>query len=225
VRSRLSVVSVVLGIAVLLFLSGCMLVNSPPVASFTRTPSSGTAPLNVTFSAAASRDSDGTITGYAWNFGDGGTGAGSSTSHIYQTAGNYTAVLRITDDDGDIDTTSRSIIVTGSSTPPTSGADYSLTAAQLLDEYDANEVAADLKYKGKLLAVTGYIDNITSYSTSLGVWLAPSQGWALITVNCYFPLSAQQQIAQLSEGQQITVVGVCGGEGIFGVRLRECYIQ
>ena len=89
----------VLGITVLILLAGCTSINSPPVASFTSNPSSGPSPLTVSFSATASRDSDGTIVSYEWSFGDGGsaTATGVTTSYTYQTAGTYTAVLRVTD--------------------------------------------------------------------------------------------------------------------------------
>jgi len=86
--------------------------NSPPVASFTRTPSSGEAPLNVSFNASGSYDSDGSIVSYEWDFGDGGSDTGVTTSHTYQNAGTYTAVLRVTDNNGSTDTVSRSITVT-----------------------------------------------------------------------------------------------------------------
>ena len=63
-----------------------------PLAGFSATPTSGTAPLSTTF-----RDtSTGTITGYAWNFGDGGTSTASDPSHTYTKAGNYTVSLTTT---------------------------------------------------------------------------------------------------------------------------------
>ena len=60
--------------------------NVPPVASFT----SSCTDLTCSFDASESSDSDGTITGYAWNFGDGTTGTGETTSHTYATAGSKT---------------------------------------------------------------------------------------------------------------------------------------
>src|SRR5438093_794963 len=45
--------------------------NQPPVARLTVTPSSGTAPLQVTANASASSDADGAITSYRFDFGDG----------------------------------------------------------------------------------------------------------------------------------------------------------
>lgn len=78
--------------------------NSPPVASFTRTPSSGEAPLSVSFNASASSDPDGSIVSYVWSFGDGGSGSGITATHTYNSTGTYTAQLTVTDDDGATDT-------------------------------------------------------------------------------------------------------------------------
>src|SRR5262249_40281450 len=46
----------------------------PPTAAISLDHASGIAPLVVNFSGAGSTDSDGSITAYAWNFGDGSTG-------------------------------------------------------------------------------------------------------------------------------------------------------
>jgi PKD repeat protein len=74
--------------------------NLPPTAAFTVTPSEGTAPLAVSFDAASSSDPDGLVVGYAWAFGDGNTGSGSTAQHTYSTAGTYLARLTVTDDRG-----------------------------------------------------------------------------------------------------------------------------
>ena len=54
--------------------------------------------LVVRFDATGSRDPDGTIIGYRWQFGDGTRGNGIHPSHIYVRSGNYTATLTVTDD-------------------------------------------------------------------------------------------------------------------------------
>jgi hypothetical protein len=84
----------------LVLLTGCFETNSPPVASFTASPSSGNAPLSVSFNASSSYDSDGSIATYEWDFGDGGHGSGITVSHTYTTAGTYTANLVVRDNDG-----------------------------------------------------------------------------------------------------------------------------
>ena len=95
--------------------------NQSPTANFTATPTSGDAPLSVNFNASSSSDTDGSIVSYSWNFGDGLTGTGVSSSHTYGSAGNYTATLTVTDDDGSTDSSSRLIQVTeppASNLPP-----------------------------------------------------------------------------------------------------------
>jgi PKD repeat protein len=71
-----------------------------PVAVLTASPVSGSVPLTVNFSAAGSSDADGSIVAYEWTFGDGGSGSGAAVSHVYTTAGSYTAQLRVTDNTG-----------------------------------------------------------------------------------------------------------------------------
>src|SRR5206468_6985562 len=58
-------------------------VNTPPVASFT----SGCTGMTCSFNASASSDSDGTIAGYVWTFGDGTTRSGATATHAYGVAG------------------------------------------------------------------------------------------------------------------------------------------
>ena len=87
--------------------------NQVPTAVATGTPVSGDARLIVDFDGSGSTDSDGTISTYAWDFGDGSTGAISQNpSHIYFRAGNYTATLTVTDDEGATDTDTVAITVT-----------------------------------------------------------------------------------------------------------------
>lgn len=82
-------------------------VNQVPTASFT---TSGTGDT-VSVDASGSTDSDGTITGYAWDFGDGHTGTGPITSHVYGQAGTYTISLKVTDNGGLSTTTTQSVTV------------------------------------------------------------------------------------------------------------------
>ncbi len=56
--------------------------------------------MDVTFDASLSKDSDGSIVSYAWNFGDGATGTGAVARHSYQAAGAYTVTVTVTDDRG-----------------------------------------------------------------------------------------------------------------------------
>ncbi|WP_158584014.1 PKD domain-containing protein [Salinibius halmophilus] len=80
--------------------------NQAPTASF----SSSAQALTVSFNNA-SRDADGTITTYNWQFGDGSTSSAASPSHTYVAGGTYTVSLTVTDDDGASDTTTKRVTV------------------------------------------------------------------------------------------------------------------
>jgi len=89
----------------LLFLSACNLedavvpeVDDTAVKAFiTASPTEGDSPLEVTFDGSNSSSANGTITTFAWNFGDGQYGSGAKVTHTYLKAGKYTASLTVTD--------------------------------------------------------------------------------------------------------------------------------
>ncbi len=54
----------------------------------------------VAFDGSSSSDPDGTVTGWAWTFGDGDVGAGTTPTHAYSTPGSYPVALRVTDNSG-----------------------------------------------------------------------------------------------------------------------------
>ncbi|RAX17648.1 PKD domain-containing protein [Pseudarthrobacter sp. AG30] len=87
-----------------------------PVASFTANPTTGTAPLNVTFTDTSTN----TPTSWAWDFGDGGTATIQNPAHSYAAAGTYTAKLTATNSTGSSSATA-TISVTSTPPPPTSG--------------------------------------------------------------------------------------------------------
>jgi len=86
--------------------------NTAPVARISSDKTSGTAPTTINFSASGSSDPEGSALTYAWDFGDGSTGSGVTTSKIYQAAGTYTAAVRVTDAGGLSSSASVNITVT-----------------------------------------------------------------------------------------------------------------
>ncbi len=84
-----------------------------PVAQFTGSPVSGTSPLNVNFTNA----STGSITSYAWSFGDGTSSTVASPSHVYSAAGVYTVSLTATGPGGSNTQTRTSYVTVTAPTP------------------------------------------------------------------------------------------------------------
>jgi len=86
----------------------------PPTANLTADVTAGPAPLTVELSGAASRDSDGRIIDYRWNFGDGTSAAGESldtVTHTFESEGTYVVILTVLDNDLRTDTASLEVEV------------------------------------------------------------------------------------------------------------------
>jgi trimeric autotransporter adhesin len=95
---------------------GGALPNQAPTAAFT----SSATYLSASVDAATSADLDGTVTEWAWDFGDGGTATGATASHTYAAAGTYTVTLVVTDDKGLTGTTTRQVTVRANEAPTAS---------------------------------------------------------------------------------------------------------
>jgi PKD repeat protein len=102
----------------------------PPTASFTATPNF----RDVQFDGTASTPTVGTITSYAWDFGDGATGSGVTAQHTYATASTYHVTLTVTDSYGGIGTQSSDVTV-ANAPPPT--ASFTATPTYLSTQFNA----------------------------------------------------------------------------------------
>jgi len=91
--------------------------NVPPIAN-AGGPYYGSKVIPVIFDATNSKDLDGSIVLYTWDFGDGKTGSGSITTHQYTANGNYIATLSIKDDDGATDTDTAVVHIITGNLPP-----------------------------------------------------------------------------------------------------------
>jgi PKD repeat protein/glucose/arabinose dehydrogenase len=95
--------------------------NQPPVADLNATPTTGNAPLTVSFDGTGSSDPDpGDTLSYAWDLdGDGAfdDSTATQTSYTYTASGGYNASLRVTDSKGASDTEAVTITVGGNTGP------------------------------------------------------------------------------------------------------------
>jgi subtilisin family serine protease len=87
--------------------------NQAPVASFTMRAT------DLTCDFTDTSTDDGSIVGWAWNFGDGATSLLQNPSRTYAADGTFTVSLTVTDNGGLTNSTSRSVTVTAPGEPPT----------------------------------------------------------------------------------------------------------
>jgi PKD repeat protein len=104
----------------------CWRVSGAVRAVMSAAPSTGVAPLLVSFDGSRSTTPNGTITSWAWSFGDGVFGTGPLITHLYTNPGTYAASLTVTDSTGASSVATGSIVANPS--PP--AAPSGLTASQ-----------------------------------------------------------------------------------------------
>ncbi|MGI8779305.1 MAG: PKD domain-containing protein [Solirubrobacteraceae bacterium] len=85
--------------------------NALPTAALDTTLTGGESSLAVAFDASGSSDSNGSVAGYEWEFGDGQTATGRTVSHTYRNAGTFIAKLTVSDELGATASTTRSVTV------------------------------------------------------------------------------------------------------------------
>lgn len=101
-----------------------------------------------------------------------------------------------------------------------------VTASKLISDYEDNKVAADQKYEGKWLKVTG---TISSIDTDIGgdVYICLEDGsdaWSFTDVQCYFNDDSIDSVASLKNGNIVTVIGKCTGMS-WNVGLSDCELN
>ena len=96
-------------------------------------------------------------------------------------------------------------------------------ASTLYAEYQANQVAADQKYKGKVVVVSGIIDRIGK--DLLDQTLIHMGKSSLAGVDFTFVKSDSSSIANLKKGQTVSVKGRIDGELLTSVMLKDCTLQ
>ena len=97
---------------------------------------------------------------------------------------------------------------------------YNLDAKTLFEEYNADENAANAKYLGKAIEVSGTVTSVTTDDRgTMNIML--STGNEMGAVNCQF--EKQNKMPEAKEGSSITVKGFCSGL-LLDVVLVDCEI-
>ena len=110
----------------------------------------------------------------------------------------------------------QSPIVTSDSNPS-----VTISASKLYKEYNENEIAADEKYKGKIIEITGVIRDIgNDIMDNAYITLVGNEYFG--DIQCYF--NEKSVVAKLSKGKKITVIGSCSGLMI-NVQINNCIVR
>lgn len=191
--------------------------DTAPTAAMQATPTSGTAPLTVTFTSNGSGDDRG-IVAYEWNFGDGSTivrTADASIVYTYNAAGNYTATLVVWDTANQpSNTASTAIAVASADAPPQAALQSDRTSgpAPLLVNFDASASTDDN-------GIVAYEWNFGEGGTVVG---GPTASYEYANPGTYTAMVVVRDAASQTSSAQLVIVvdnsvssgGSGGGEAV-----------
>lgn len=104
-----------------------------------------------------------------------------------------------------------------------------VSSQDLYTAYEENKVNADNLYKGKILAVTGEITDITQdlITKNPCIKLDTGDTYGIYTIQCFFKDNddTNAYIAELRDGQTVTIYGKCTGVPVLEVQLSNCYFE
>jgi hypothetical protein len=101
--------------------------------------------------------------------------------------------------------------------------DYRTTADALFSEFKENEVAADAKYKGKIVVVSGVIQAIGK-DVMDQAYIVLGGGGFLDGVQCTFTESQNASVGSLTKGESVSVKGEISGK-MGNVLITKCSLQ
>jgi glucose/arabinose dehydrogenase len=157
--------------------------NQPPVARATASPTSGPAPLSVSFDGTTSSDPDGDALSYAWDLDGDGAYDDFTTAKPTRTysTGNYRVGLRVTDSRGATDTLDQPLTISAGNTPPaaTISAPLSTTTWKVGDRISFSGSATDQQE---------------------GTLPAARLSWSLIVHHCYSDTDCHEHPVQSFPG-------------------------
>lgn len=146
-----------------------------PTAKFSYSPTIAIMSERVTFDASASTPNGGTISNYAWGFGDGKTGSGKIATHNYTSVGIFVITLTVTDSEGLSNVTQTSVKTYARPTPdfyyyPTYPSIGELVAfdASFSFDFDGTVVSYQWNFSDGTPTLSGKI--VTHYFSANGVY-------------------------------------------------------
>ena len=95
-----------------------------------------------------------------------------------------------------------------------------ITARELADDFDSNQVAAEAKWKDKFVEFSATISNITDAGISFHD--VATKDFSLTQISCR--VEDKTQLLPLKNSQTVTVRGVVGTQTIGVIEVRQCEI-
>lgn len=93
-----------------------------------------------------------------------------------------------------------------------------ISATDLADDFDNNQVAAEAKWKDKFVEFSAQISNITD--TGISFTNVASKQFSFTQISCR--ITDKQQLLPLKNGQTVTVRGIVGSQTVGVISINNC---
>ena len=190
-----------------------VLVDAPPIASFTSSPDLPVVGGLVRFDGTGSTDSDAIVL-YEWTFGDGGTATGQTTGHSYATTGFFVVTLRVVDAFG-FDAASSQQVEVGLNTAPSARRALTGTISQLVAWGPGAEPAApSLPLAGAVVSIQNVSPTATTDSHGTYGFVNLPSSCCFLTVRLGGTIVAMPPRVQLGTDPSTTLFDIATGSQV-----------
>jgi hypothetical protein len=103
---------------------------------------------------------------------------------------------------------------------------FEVTAERLAKAYDENAVAANQKFKGNWVAITGVVVDVQDAPPTVRLSGDGNPRFSILNVYCEFEESYRAELAKIRTESKITIYGkVEGGSGVGSPRIVRCRLE
>ena len=100
-----------------------------------------------------------------------------------------------------------------------------VTAQQIYEDYEANEVVAEERYEGNWALITGTVSSITEAGNQYDVKLETDEVFSISNIVCKVAKDHRAEVLSLTAGQTVTVLGKIRGRGVIDFNVDDCRVQ
>lgn len=126
-------------------------------------------------------------------------------------------------------TTTTKVVTTTEKEEITTEPVIEISAKELINEYQKNEIKANDMFKGKKLRVTGYVAEFSQaegivFSDSYYIYIDYGNEYDFNDISCYLNDSSVEKAIDLKKGDKIVIEGNCTGFSFSNVKMSSCDI-
>lgn len=104
--------------------------------------------------------------------------------------------------------------------PTTAPVARQITAAAIADDFDANQVAAEEKWRNQFVEFSAEVSNITD--SGISFYNVATKEFSLTQISCR--VQGKEQLLSIQNGQTITVRGIVEGMSFGVIDIKQCEI-